>query len=237
MAKFNMRRAVAGVGEAIANVGDVWFRSQIGQAAQKSLMEFRAMVDADRDARIRESATERQEREFEFRTGEREAGQEFSAGEKALDRGQRADESAAREAQSVQQHEERMSVLNKQLVVQERSLARQYALDNTQSTALTTNVNFLVEQGIAKDAAGAFELLRRRMERSPTQTTEQFALQLMRSGEPRYRGQGGQQRAVEDAKSIIGKIREGDERDFAAGYEGATSSGSRQRRPLDAFAR
>jgi hypothetical protein len=140
---------------------------------------------------------------------------------------------ARREAQDERQHEERMAILQKQLNVQERMLARQYGLDKNASTALTTNIKFLVDQGIAKTPAEAFEKLHTRMDRSAEETMRQMVLGLLRSGDPRYRGKDGRQNALDDARAVVGRIRRADERAFERGFQNAQPGAGR--RPLDSF--
>jgi hypothetical protein len=139
---------------------------------------------------------------------------------------------ARREVQDERQHEERMAILQKQLNVQERMLARQYGLDKNASTALTTNIKFLVDQGIAKTPAEAFEKLHTRMDRSVEETMRQMVLSLLRSGDPRYRGKDGRQNALDDARTVFGKIRRADERAFERGFENAQPG---RRPPLESF--
>lgn len=135
------------------------------------------------------------------------------------------------------QHEERMQVLQRQLATQERALARQFKLDGQQSTALTTNISFMVQNGIAKDPGEAFTMLRTGIARSPEQTLQQVTMQLMRSGDVRYRGQQGQQRAVEDAKALMGRLQTGEQTDFGADFSDAARGrqGQPQRRPLNSY--
>jgi hypothetical protein len=139
---------------------------------------------------------------------------------------------ARREAQDERQHEERMAILQKQLNTQEKMLARQYGLDKNASTALTTNIQFLVDNGIAKNPAEAFEKLHTRMDRSPEETMRNMVLGLLRSGDPRYRGKDGRQNALDDARTVFGKIRSADERAFERGFKNAQPG---RRPPLESF--
>lgn len=142
---------------------------------------------------------------------------------------------ARKERQDERQHEESMNVRQQQLLVQQRQLARLYDLDKPQSTALTRNVEFMIESGIAKTPKEAFDALHTKAERSPTQFIEQTALNLLKSGEYRYRGKDGRQNAVSDARELLGKIREVDQSEFEAGYDKVQPLGAKKRRSLDVF--
>lgn len=139
-----------------------------------------------------------------------------------------------REGQEQRQHEERMDILQRQLLVQKKQLARMYSLDKPQSTALTTNIEFMVKNDIAKDAAEAFNMLRTKMEKSPQQVLEQITTNLLRSSDYRYRGKDGRKNAVNDAREIISKIRGVEEEAFGEGFA-KVQPGARSRRPLTDF--
>lgn len=138
-----------------------------------------------------------------------------------------------REAQDVRQHDERMDILKRQLLVQEKQLARMYSLDKPQSTALTRNVEFMIDSGIARTPKEAFEALHTKAERSPTQFVEQMVPTLLRGGDYRYRGKDGRKNAVDDARSILESIRNSDA--FDVGFDRAAPLGAKRRRPLDNF--
>jgi hypothetical protein len=133
---------------------------------------------------------------------------------------------ARREGHEQRHHEERMVVLNKQLLVQERQLEHTYKLNKNQSTALTTNVRFLVDNEIAKSPAAAFEMLRERMTKSPKETLLKMTDTLLRSEPIRYRGEAGRQKAVDDARSLIDQINGVDAAEAQSAYDEETSGGA-----------
>lgn len=108
-------------------------------------------------------------------------------------------------------------------------------LNGKQSTALTTNIDFMVRNGIAKDPAEAFSMMRTQMERSPTKAVEQLTMQLLKSGDRRYSGKAGQLIAITDAKAILGKIRDADDASLETGSDRGASVGAQGRRPLESF--
>jgi len=138
------------------------------------------------------------------------------------EKGERADR------RDTEQHSERLAILNRQLANQEKSLARQYALDRRQSTAMTINLEYLVANGIAKDPSEAFERLRAGVTKSPESAIAKMTDTLLKSGDRRYRGQEGRALAVDDARSLIGKINAADEEDFEHGFESARPLGARR---------
>lgn len=131
-----------------------------------------------------------------------------------------------REAQDERYHQERLVILNRQLEVQQRQLEHAYSLDSRQSTALSTNVRFLVDQNIAKTPSEAFDMLHERMMKSPKETLLTMTNNIIRGDPMRYRGDVGRQRAVSEAQSLINQVNSIDSETFQGSYNEGKGGGA-----------
>lgn len=147
----------------------------------------------------------------------------------------RREREARLERDSERRHGERMSILQKTLNVQEKMLQKQFKLDGNDSTALTTNIRFLVDQGVADSPKAAFDMLRTRVSKSPHEAIAEHARTLLRLFPQNYRGKDGQANAAADARNFVDKIRAGDDAELETGFNRSRPLGAGPRRPLDAF--
>jgi hypothetical protein len=74
-------------------------------------------------------------------------------------------------------------------------------------TAMIKNINYLVKSGVAKDHREAFDRLRTAMEKPEDDAILSVAKTLMQS--PKYFGQNGTNRAMQDAQSMVGALKKG----------------------------
>jgi hypothetical protein len=94
---------------------------------------------------------------------------------------------------------------NRRIDILERIASRGSAAGAPKQTALQRNVEYLVANGVAKDAADAFGKLRTAMGKSEDDAILAVARDLARS--PRFMGKGGPERAVEEATRMVRALR------------------------------
>ena len=92
--------------------------------------------------------------------------------------------------------------------------AREMGLNDTQSTALISNVNFLVRSGIAADPKEAFDRLRTGMAKPEDSQVLDVTKMLLK--DRRYRGPTGLQDAAKDARGMVQSMRGDDDSELGA---------------------
>jgi hypothetical protein len=85
-------------------------------------------------------------------------------------------------------------------------LRRKYGLDDPRATALISNMDHLIDTGIATGPKDAFTKLRQ-SSANDTALVMQLTNSLVRSNDPKYRGGAGRRLAIGEAKEMLSTIR------------------------------